>query len=81
LFNALVEKVNNSINMRKDLKEFYERKEFLKDENREETVKKRHDKGLRTARENIEDLCDENSFKEIGSLIIAGQKIDLHKNN
>ncbi len=60
--------------MRKDLKELYERKEFLKDENRKESVKKRHDNGLRTARENIEHLCDENSFKEIGSLIIAAQR-------
>ena len=60
--------------MRKDLKELYDRKEFLKDENRIESIKKRHQKGLRTARENIEDLCDQNSFKELGSLIIAGQK-------
>ena len=44
--------------MRKDLEEFYNRKEFLKDENRPESVKKRHKKGSRTARENIEDLCD-----------------------
>ena len=60
--------------MRKDLKELYDRKEFLKDENRIESIKKRHQKGLRTARENIEDLCDRDSFKELGSLIIAGQK-------
>ena len=60
--------------MRKDLKELYKRKEFLKDDNRKESVKKRHEKGLRTARENIEDLCDRDSFKELGSLIIAGQK-------
>jgi len=60
--------------MRKDLKEFYYRKEFLKDENRTESIKKRHEKGLRTARENIKNLCDQDSFKELGSLIIAGQK-------
>ena len=48
--------------MRKDLEEFYNRKEFLKDENRSESVKKRHKKGSRTARENIEDLCDKDSF-------------------
>ena len=39
--------------MRKDLSEFYKRKEFLKDENRSESVKKRNKKGSRTARENI----------------------------
>ena len=59
--------------MRKDLEEFYNRKEFLKDVNRSESVKKRHKKGSRTARENIEDLCDKDSFDELGSLIVAGQ--------
>lgn len=59
--------------MRKDLDEFYKRKEFLKDENRSESVKKRHGKGSRTARENIDDLCDKDSFNELGSLITAGQ--------
>ena len=59
--------------MRKDLSEFYKRKEFLKDENRSESVKKRHNNGSRTARENIIDLCDKNSFNEFGSLITAGQ--------
>jgi len=65
--------------MRKDLEEFYNRKEFLKDENRSESVKKRHKKGSRTARENIEDLCDKNSFDELGSLIIAGQSQRLSR--
>jgi acetyl-CoA carboxylase carboxyltransferase component len=59
--------------MRKDLNELYKRKEFLKDENRSESVKKRHNKGSRTARENIMDLCDKNSFNELGSLITAAQ--------
>ena len=59
--------------MRKDLNELYKRKEFLKDKNRSESVKKRHNKGSRTARENITDLCDKNSFNELGSLITAGQ--------
>ena len=65
--------------MRKDLEEFYNRKEFLKDENRSESVKKRHKKGSRTARENIEDLCDKDSFDELGSLIVAGQSQRLTK--
>jgi len=59
--------------MRKDLKELYDRKEFLKDKSRKESVKKRHEKGLRTARENIEHLCDKETFKELGSLLVAGQ--------
>jgi acetyl-CoA carboxylase carboxyltransferase component len=65
--------------MRKDLEEFYNRKEFLKDENRSKSVKKRHKKGSRTARENIEDLCDKDSFDELGSLIIAGQSQRLSR--
>ena len=65
--------------MRKDLEEFYNRKEFLKDENRSESVKKRHKKGSRTARENIEDLCDKDSFDELGSLIVAGQSQRLSR--
>ena len=60
--------------LREDLDNFYKRKALLKDENRPQAVAKRHAKGYRTARENIADLCDEDSFLEIGSLIIAGQR-------
>ena len=60
--------------LREDLDNFYQRKALLKDENRPQAVAKRHNKGYRTARENIADLCDEDSFLEIGSLIIAGQR-------
>lgn len=59
---------------RKDLTEFIERQAYLKDENRPEAVEKRHGKGQRTARENIADLCDEDTFLEVASLIVAGQK-------
>lgn len=44
------------------------------DENRPEAVKKRHEKGYRTARENLADLCDENSFNEYGQLAVAAQR-------
>ena len=47
---------------------------YLLDENRPESVKKRHEKHQRTARENIHDLCDEGSFVEYGSLIVAAQR-------
>lgn len=60
--------------LRADLQELYHRKTYLYDENRPEAVQKRHQKGLRTARENIMDLCDEDSFMELGSLIVAGQR-------
>lgn len=58
----------------KDFKNFEERKSFLKDENRKEAVEKRHAKGFLTARENIRNLCDEGSFIEYGSLVVAAQR-------
>lgn len=60
--------------LRNDLKELYERRLLLDDNARKTATKKRHALGKRTARENIADLCDENSFEEIGGLIIAAQK-------
>ncbi|MEM8908107.1 MAG: carboxyl transferase domain-containing protein [Bacteroidota bacterium] len=60
--------------LRKDLTDFQQRQSFLRDEQRPEAVAKRHQKGLRTARENIADLCDPNSFTEWGSLIVAAQR-------
>jgi acetyl-CoA carboxylase carboxyltransferase component len=44
------------------------------DENRPAAVAKRHDRGRRTARENVADLCDEDSFLEYGQLVVAGQR-------
>lgn len=60
--------------LRNDLKELQVRKQYLLDENRPEAIKKRHDKGQRTARENIQDLCDYETFIEYGSLIVAAQR-------
>lgn len=60
--------------VRNDLKELNSRQAFLADKNRKTAVENRHAKHKRTARENIDDLCDRDSFEEIGSLIIAGQK-------
>ena len=60
-------------NPRTDLATFHQRQSYLKDENRPEAVAKRHAKGMRTARENIADLCDKDSFLEMASLIIAAQ--------
>lgn len=60
--------------VRKDLEDLQNRKAYLYDENRPAAVEKRHKKGLRTARENIADLCDADSFIEYGSLIVAAQR-------
>ena len=60
--------------LRKDLQDLNHRKSFLLDANRTEAIAKRHAKGQRSARENIADLCDEDSFLEFGSLTVAAQR-------
>ena len=64
----------NDNQIRKDLEELIQRQSYLLDENRPEAVHKRHRKNQRTARENIQDLCDEGTFLEIGSLTVAAQR-------
>ncbi len=58
---------------RTDLKKLQDRLAFTQDAQRPEAVAKRHATGLRTARENIADLCDEGSFVEYGALAVAAQ--------
>ena len=60
--------------IRPDLREALDRKEASHDINRPEAVKKRYGTGHRTARENIEHLCDEGSFLEYGSVVMAAQR-------
>lgn len=60
--------------IRDDLAELFERRAFGLDENRPEAVAKRRERGQRTARENIADLCDEGSFVEYGPLVLAAQR-------
>jgi len=60
--------------IRDDLSEVLARHEQLYDEARPKAVQKRHKIGMRTARENIEHLLDEDSFNEYGALIIAAQR-------
>ncbi|MEU6254552.1 carboxyl transferase domain-containing protein [Streptomyces sp. NPDC047043] len=60
--------------VRPDLAEVVHRHSFGLDENRPEAVAKRHALGRRTARENIEDLCDAGTFTEFGALAIAAQR-------
>ena len=67
------------------LKELIHRRSFLKDENRKEAIDRRHSKGQRSARENINSLVDKDSFLELGSLVVAAQRTrrsmdDLMKN-
>jgi len=60
--------------IRADLQELRDREFLLSDASRSEAVGKRHALGLRTARENIADLCDAGSFVEYGALAFAAQR-------
>ena len=48
--------------------------ETTRDSGRPEAVASRHARGYRTARENLEDLCDPGSFVEYGQLAVAAQR-------
>ncbi len=60
--------------IRDDLLEVLQRHEQLYDDARPKAVQKRHEKGMRTARENINHLLDEDSFNEYGAMLIAAQR-------
>ncbi len=60
--------------IRPDLAEVNTRHGFGLDKNRPEAVAKRHAKGKRTARENLADLVDGDSFVEWGGLAVAAQR-------
>ncbi|GAB1815327.1 carboxyl transferase domain-containing protein [Mycobacterium sp. MUNTM1] len=59
---------------RADLDEVAHRHSLTLDEGRQAAVAKRHSRGRRTARENIADLIDPDSFVEYGALAIAAQR-------
>jgi acetyl-CoA carboxylase carboxyltransferase component len=60
--------------VRADLLELRAREALLADAARPDAVARRHALGLRTARENIADLCDAGSFVEYGALAYAAQR-------
>jgi len=65
---------NKEKNMRPELSELIQRLALGLDENRPEVVEKRMKKNQRTARQNVNDLCDKDSFIEYGALNIAAQQ-------
>lgn len=67
--------------IRQDLATLHKRHEQTLDKARPRAVEKRHQRGGRTARENIEDLCDQGSFVEYGGLALAAQRgtLDVEK--
>ena len=60
--------------VRPDLARLQQRQAFTEDAARPQAVAKRHALGLRTARENVADLCDPGSFVEYGALAVAAQR-------
>ena len=60
--------------VRADLAELFVRRGLLTDAGRPDMVERRHAKGRRTARENIDDLCDPESVTEYGGFAIAAQR-------
>jgi acetyl-CoA carboxylase carboxyltransferase component len=60
--------------LRPELAEVIHRHSFGLDENRPDAVAKRRQKNQRTARANIEDLCDPSRFIEYGALTLAAQR-------
>src|SRR5437764_8194927 len=60
--------------LRSDLAEVLERHALGYDEARPDAVERRRRTGQRTARENVDDLCDDGSFVEYGALVIAAQR-------
>ncbi|MEM7364598.1 MAG: carboxyl transferase domain-containing protein, partial [Pseudomonadota bacterium] len=59
--------------IRPDLEENIERHSYIYDENRPEAVEKRHARGYRMPRVNIDELMDDGSFKEYWPLLVARQ--------
>lgn len=58
-----------------------ERQSRILDAARPDAVKKRHAKGKRMPRENIEDLCDPGSFAEVGGLVVALRHHEMSKDD
>jgi acetyl-CoA carboxylase carboxyltransferase component len=67
--------VSEDDEIRADLAELLERRRRLGDEARPEAVARRHERGARTARENLADLIDPGSFVEYGGFAIAAQRM------
>jgi acetyl/propionyl-CoA carboxylase alpha subunit/acetyl-CoA carboxylase carboxyltransferase component len=60
--------------VRPDLAEVHARHDLLLDKRRPEAVQRRRDRGQSTARENLENLCDADSFIEYGALAVAAMR-------
>ncbi|MDZ4290691.1 MAG: carboxyl transferase domain-containing protein [Hydrogenophaga sp.] len=68
------DRLPSAAQQRTDLQRLAQRTAQTLDAARPEAVARRHALGLRTARENIADLCDDGSFIEYGALAVAAQR-------
>ena len=59
---------------RADLAELVRRRALLADDARPDAVARRHQRGHRTARQNVADLIDDGSFQEYGGFAFAAQE-------
>jgi acetyl-CoA carboxylase carboxyltransferase component len=71
---AVLEPLEAPTGERADLTRLRQRQALTHDVARPEAVAKRHAQGLRTARENVADLCEPGSFSEYGALAVAAQR-------
>lgn len=60
--------------VRADLAEVHRRHQIGLDASRPDAVRRRRERGQRTARENLADLCDPGTFVEFGPLVVAAQR-------
>lgn len=68
------EAVQDPYRIRPDLAEVMEQRALGSDASQPDAVARRRQTGQRTARENIDDLCDPNSLIEYGPLVVAAQR-------
>lgn len=71
---AIEDQVVDLDHIRPDLQEVLDRHGKGLDENRPAAVARRRKTNQRTARENVEDLCDADSFVEYAPIVIAAQR-------
>lgn len=73
--DTMAEEVIDLDAIRPDLREVIDRHDLTLDAARPKAVARRRAKAQRTARENIEDLCDPGTFVEYGPLVLAAQRL------
>jgi acetyl/propionyl-CoA carboxylase alpha subunit/acetyl-CoA carboxylase carboxyltransferase component len=72
--DAVAVETRDPSTIRPDLAETLARHAKTFDSSRPDAVARRHASGGRTARENVEDLCDPGSFVEYGGLLLPAQR-------